>query len=109
MITGAEFSEGLRCMKPFETLKLIQIIPRCQNRMYGEGGAMSNVSGCMLAISKIECVAKDPGPKENYEYFMYSFFSSIGNQIFDMAKLLLVRLNSVTKIVAVFIRFLKSF
>jgi hypothetical protein len=45
----------------------------------------------------------------SYEYFMYSFFSSIGNQIFDMAKRLSVRLNDVMKIVAVFISFLKSF
>jgi hypothetical protein len=45
----------------------------------------------------------------DYEYFMYSFFSSIGNQIFDMAKHLSVRLNDVMKIVAVFISFLKSF
>jgi hypothetical protein len=44
-----------------------------------------------------------------YEYFMYSFFSSIGNRIFEMAKCLSVRLNDVMKVVAVFIRFLKSF
>jgi hypothetical protein len=45
----------------------------------------------------------------DYEYFMYSFFSSIGNRISDLAEPLSVRLNSVMKIVAVFIRFLKSF
>jgi hypothetical protein len=47
--------------------------------------------------------------RAGYEYFMYLFFSSIGNQIFDMAKHLSVRLNDVMKIVAVFISFLKSF
>jgi hypothetical protein len=49
------------------------------------------------------------GPCKDYEYFMYSFFSSIGNQIFEMAKHLSVHLNDVMKIVAVLIRFLKSF